>query len=151
MSLLICPTREDTQAAARRLAGLVRPGDIIILMGPLGCGKTTFTAALGEALTIAEPITSPSFVLMRSYCGGLLPLVHVDVYRLRTVSEFEELGCLEEGREGVVVIEWGEAVKGALPVEHLKVEFELGEGGVRTLTFSPHGDWSDRPGADLWK
>ncbi len=142
---LTCATETDTRAAAGRLAALLRPGDVVVLSGPLGCGKTTFTGGLADGLCVEEPVTSPSFVLMRRYDTGFLPLVHVDVYRLRTVGEFEDLEALEEGRDGVVVIEWGNAVLPVLPHDHLVVEFEVLADSSRILRFVPSGDWKDRP------
>ncbi len=142
---LTCPTVTDTRAAAGRLAALLRPGDVVVLAGPLGCGKTTFAGGLADGLGVEEPVTSPSFILMRRYDSGFLPMVHVDVYRLGTVGEFEDLEVLEEGRDGVVVIEWGNAVLPLLPDDHLVVEFDVQPGGTRILRLVPSGDWKQRP------
>lgn len=139
-----CPTETDTRAAAGRLASLLRPGDVVVLAGPLGCGKTTFTSGLADGLCVEEPVTSPSFVLMRRYESGFLPLVHVDVYRLGTIGEFEDLEALDEGRDGVVVIEWGNAVLPVLPPDHLVVEFEVAPDSSRILRFVPSGNWKAR-------
>ena len=109
-----------TMGAGRRLAALVRPGDVITLSGQLGAGKTTFAAGFGEGLGIDEPVTSPSFVLVRTYRSGFTPLVHVDAYRLGSLGEFEDLDVLDEASEGVLLIEWGEAVVGVLPEDHLR-------------------------------
>lgn len=142
---LECESEIDTRAAAGRLAALCRPGDVIVLEGPLGAGKTAFTSGLADGLGVEELVVSPSFVLMRRYDSGFLPLVHVDVYRIRSTGEFEDIDALEEGREGVVVIEWGDVVAGVLPSDRLTVRFEVVDGGGRVLRFVPAGIWSERP------
>lgn len=142
---LSCPTVTDTRAAARRLASLCRPGDVILLCGPLGSGKTAFAGGLAEGLGVEESVSSPSFVLVRRYDSGFLPLVHADVYRLASISEFDDLEVFEEGRDGVVAIEWGDAVVGAAPDDHLRVEFEVEDDGARRLRFRPAGMWTARP------
>ena len=136
-----------TMAVGRRLAGLVRPGDVIAVSGPLGAGKTTLAAGFAEGLGIDEPITSPSFVLMRSYDSGFTPLVHVDAYRLSSIGEFEDLDALDEGVDGVVFIEWGEAVAAAIPEGYLRVVMEVDprDESARTITFHPIGAWAERP------
>ncbi len=138
-----CPTEGDTRAAAGRLASQCRPGDIVILSGTLGSGKTTFAGGLAEGLGVEETVTSPSFVIMRRYDSGFVPFVHVDVYRLGSMGEFDDLDIFEEGRGGVVVIEWGEAVLPSLPEDHLHVEIStVGDGRVVRLT--PSGAWNAR-------
>ncbi|MDH5420641.1 MAG: tRNA (adenosine(37)-N6)-threonylcarbamoyltransferase complex ATPase subunit type 1 TsaE [Acidimicrobiia bacterium] len=136
-----------TMGAGRRLAALVRPGDVITLSGQLGAGKTTFAAGFGEGLGIDEPVTSPSFVLVRTYRSGFTPLVHVDAYRLGSLGEFEDLDVLDEASEGVLLIEWGEAVVGVLPEDHLRIHLavDLDEAETRTITFHPSGGWMQRP------
>jgi tRNA threonylcarbamoyladenosine biosynthesis protein TsaE len=140
-----CPTETETLAAAGRLAALLRPGDVVVLSGPLGSGKTAFTSGLADGLGVDEQVTSPSFVIMRRYDSGFLPLIHVDVYRLGSMGEFADLEVLDEGREGVVVIEWGEAVLAHLPDDRLTVSFEIEDDGARRLSFSPSGVWRGRP------
>jgi len=118
---------DDTRALAAELVPLVRPGDIIVLSGDLGAGKTVFVQGFGRALGVFEPITSPTFVLVRRYIGEL-PLVHVDVYRLDRLQELEDLGLAEVLDErGVTLIEWGDAVARALPSDLLEVRFEFGD------------------------
>ena len=90
-----CATAEDTYAVATRLAPLLRAGDVIALSGPMGCGKTLFTGGLAAALGVDGPVPSPTFVLVRHYDDGFLPLVHVDVYRLGSYNEFLDLGVLD--------------------------------------------------------
>jgi tRNA threonylcarbamoyladenosine biosynthesis protein TsaE len=140
---------EDTRALAAELGPLLKPGDLILLAGELGAGKTAFVQGLGRGLGVAEPITSPAFVLVRSY-PGRLTLTHLDVYRLDHMQELVDLGIgelLDEG--GVSAIEWGDVVAPALPADLLEIRLELGAGDdERTLTFAPVGpSWAPRTAA----
>lgn len=139
----------ETMGIGRRLAALCRPGDVVLLCGRLGSGKTAFAGGLAEGLGIDEPVTSPSFVLMRRYDSGFTPLLHVDVYRLGSLAEFNDLDVFEEVGEGVLLVEWGNAVAGALPADHLSVEIEVEDETTRTLRFRPFGSWLDRPLSEL--
>jgi tRNA threonylcarbamoyladenosine biosynthesis protein TsaE len=118
---------DDTRALAFEVAALSRPGDIILLAGDLGAGKTAFAQGFGRALGVVEPITSPTFTLVRTYDEGRFPLIHVDVYRLDHLQELVDLGIMEilDG-DGVTLIEWGDAVAPLLPPDFLEVSLELG-------------------------
>lgn len=139
-----CATPEDTEALGGRMASSLRPGDIVVLAGGLGAGKTLFTKGLATGLGVEEPVVSPSFVLVRQYRSGFMPLVHADVYRLGSINEFNDLDVLEMAKEGVLVIEWGSAVESALPTDHLRVEFRVEEDDARTLEFIGEGAWARR-------
>lgn len=139
-----CPTERDTRALAGRLAPTLRPGDIVLLAGSLGTGKTLFTGGLAAGLGVDEQVVSPSFVLVRRYHSGFMPLVHVDVYRLGTLNEFDDLDVFEMARDGVLVIEWGDAVEPALPEDHLRIDFAVQDGQTRVLRFVPSGSWATR-------
>jgi tRNA threonylcarbamoyladenosine biosynthesis protein TsaE len=145
----LCPTVADTQALAGRLAALLRPGDLIVLCGGLGAGKTAFTAGLAVGLGVEEPVLSPSFVLVRRYESGFMPLTHVDVYRLGSINEFEDLEVLEMAQDGVLVVEWGDAVEADLPEDRLRVEFEVEGDGARVIHLRGIGSWVDRPLTEL--
>ena len=136
-------TEQETFAVGRRLAGLLKPGDVVLLSGKLGCGKTLFTSGIGDGLGVDEPVVSPSFVLVRSY-RGFLPLIHADVYRLSSTGEFEDLDLLSAAADGVLVIEWGGVVAQALPEDFLTVEFDVKDDGQRLLSIRPSGSWRDR-------
>lgn len=139
-----CPTEGDTRAFAARLASVLRPGDILLLAGGLGSGKTLFTGGLATGLGVEEQVVSPSFVLVRQYLSGFLPIVHVDVYRLGSLNEFDDLDVFEMAAKAVLVIEWGDAVEAALPADYLRVEFTVGDDETRVLRLVPHGDWAER-------
>lgn len=139
-----CPTETDTRALAGRLAALLRPGDVVLLAGGLGSGKTLFTGGLAAGLGVEEQVVSPSFVLVRQYHSGFMPVIHVDVYRLGTLNEFDDLDVFEMAREGVLVIEWGDAVEPALPEDHLRIDFEVEDGQTRILRLAPSGSWAGR-------
>ena len=139
-----CPTEADTQAVARKLAPTLRPGDIVLLAGGLGVGKTLFTAGLAAGLGVEEQVVSPSFVLVRQYRTGFLPMVHVDVYRLGSVNEFDDLEVLDMAADGVLVIEWGDALEGLIPEDHLRIDFVVEDDGTRVLRMVPSGKWIRR-------
>lgn len=134
----------DTRAVGRTLAPLLRPGDVVVLEGPLGSGKTAFVSGMGEGLGIAEPITSPTFVLMRRHTSGFLPLVHADVYRLGSVAEFEDLEALAEAADGALAIEWGDAVAAVLPEDRLTVRIDGQGDDPRTITLIGGPSWHGR-------
>jgi tRNA threonylcarbamoyladenosine biosynthesis protein TsaE len=116
---------KDTQAIAAEVARVVQAGDLVVLGGDLGAGKTTFTQGLGAALGVEDLITSPTFVLMRTYEGRGLPVVHLDVYRLEHLQEAVDLGLAEILDDGAVaVVEWGDLVAAVLPADFLEILIE---------------------------
>ena len=117
---------DETLALAEAVGTLLRPGDVVVLAGDLGSGKTTFAKGVGRALAVDEPVVSPTFTIVRQY-DGRLPLVHVDVYRLDHLQELHDLG-LEEliDDAAVTLVEWGDAVAAYLPSERLEVRLEPG-------------------------
>ena len=139
-----CPTEGDTRAFAGRLASHLRPGDVVLLAGGLGSGKTLFTAGLAAGLGVEEQVVSPSFVLVRQYDSGFMPIVHVDVYRLGSLNEFDDLDVFELAEDGVLVIEWGDAVEPAMPEDHLRIDFEVKDSQTRVLRLVPSGSWKSR-------
>lgn len=140
---------DETRALAEALAGLARPGDVVVLAGDLGAGKTAFVQGFGRGLGVQERITSPTFTLVHVY-EGRLPIHHLDVYRLEQLSEALDLGLpemLDEG--GVVLIEWGEAILPVLPHDFLEVRLTFGEGDDdRRITLRSVGPaWAPRADA----
>ncbi|HLG00773.1 MAG TPA: tRNA (adenosine(37)-N6)-threonylcarbamoyltransferase complex ATPase subunit type 1 TsaE [Acidimicrobiia bacterium] len=119
---------EETRDLGEALAALLWPGDVVVLAGDLGTGKTALAQGIGRGLGIAEAIVSPSFVIVREYAGRI-SLVHVDVYRLDFVQELHDLGFEEVlDEERVTLIEWGDRVTGLLPEERLEVTLRAAEG-----------------------
>ena len=117
----------ETQRFAAALAASARPGDVYVLAGDLGAGKTTFTQGFGRELGVTEQITSPTFTLAREY-HGRLTVHHLDVYRLDQLDEVMDLALpelLESG--GVVLIEWGNTILPALPPDFLDVRIGFGD------------------------
>ena len=120
---------DETQALAGALAPLVQPGDLLLLSGDLGAGKTAFTQGLGRGLGVTEPITSPTFTLANEYDGARVRVHHLDVYRMESMAEVFDVDLpdlLDD--DAVVVIEWGEAIVASVPADYLAVELLLGEG-----------------------
>ena len=134
----------DTLALGRRLAALLRAGDMVLLSGRLGSGKTLFVAGVAEGLGVEERVLSPSFVIVKAYEDGFLPLVHADVYRLGSMAEFDDLELTDDSEDGVIIIEWGEAIAGSVPEDHLAVTIEIDDESERTFRFEAHGSWLDR-------
>ncbi|MDH3707421.1 MAG: tRNA (adenosine(37)-N6)-threonylcarbamoyltransferase complex ATPase subunit type 1 TsaE [Acidimicrobiia bacterium] len=128
MTLVATTSVEQTRAVAGAVSGLCRPGDLILLVGDLGAGKTAFAQGFGAALGVTGPITSPTFTLARQY-EGRLTLNHLDVYRLEQISETLDLDLpdLLDG-DTVTLIEWGDAIVPVLPPEYLEVRLTFGEG-----------------------
>ena len=119
---------EDTKSLAAAVAELAQPGDLLLLVGDLGAGKTTFTQGFAAALGISEPVTSPTFTLAREYHGRLL-LHHLDVFRLDQIAEVLDLGLPELlDSDGVILIEWGDAIRQTLPNDYLEVALTFIEG-----------------------
>jgi tRNA threonylcarbamoyladenosine biosynthesis protein TsaE len=138
---------DETKALAGALAPLVRAGDLLLLSGDLGAGKTAFTQGLGRGLGVVEPITSPTFTLANEYDGARLRVHHLDVYRMESMAEVFDVDLpdlLDD--DAVVVIEWGEAIVASLPPDYLAVELLLGEGDDdRVLQLRGVGRaWSER-------
>jgi tRNA threonylcarbamoyladenosine biosynthesis protein TsaE len=141
------PTIADTQAFGRELATLLRPGDLVVLAGPLGAGKTALTQGIGAGLGVPGPVTSPTFVLARVHRGGRVPLVHVDAYRLAGMADVDDLDLDATTEEAVTVVEWGHGLVEQLADEHLVVELDRRDDDVRTARLVPMGPgWEQRLG-----
>jgi tRNA threonylcarbamoyladenosine biosynthesis protein TsaE len=120
---------DETQQLGAAIAELVRAGDLVLLAGELGAGKTALVQGLGRGLGITEPIISPTFMLARQHDGGRIVLHHLDVYRLEQMHEVFDVGLpelLDDG--GVTVIEWGDVIAPALPADFLEVRLRFGDG-----------------------
>jgi tRNA threonylcarbamoyladenosine biosynthesis protein TsaE len=137
----------ETQALAGALAELTGPGDLLVLAGEMGAGKTAFAQGFARGLGIAEPVTSPTFTIVREYAGGRLALHHLDVYRLGDLREVLELGVGEMlDEDAVMLVEWGDAVLPALGDRYLEVRLTFGEGDDdrRVEISASGGPWQAR-------
>jgi tRNA threonylcarbamoyladenosine biosynthesis protein TsaE len=148
---LVVRTRSaaETTGLGRRLGELVLPGEVILLVGELGTGKTTFVRGFAAGLGIDDRVRSPSFQIVRTHEGGRFPLVHVDLYRLSSANEVLDLG-LEEliSPPAVAAIEWGEKASPIAGSDYLELEFSWSpdDEDTRTIRFLPSGRWRGRMG-----
>ena len=111
MITLTASNPSDTASIAAVLAEMAKPGDMFVLIGEMGAGKTYFAQQFGAALGVTEPITSPTFNLLHNYQGGRLPMHHADLYRLERTGELADLGIAELVEAGgVALVEWGDVV-----------------------------------------
>ena len=138
-------TVDDTRAFGRLLATVLRAGDLMLLSGPLGAGKTALAQGIGSGLAVPGEVTSPTFVIARVHPGGRLPFVHVDAYRLGSAIEVDDLDLDASVEDSVTVVEWGGGLVEQLADTYLEVRIERHEDETRTVTLVPHGgDWPAR-------
>jgi tRNA threonylcarbamoyladenosine biosynthesis protein TsaE len=136
---IITRSPEETQKIGRRLGELALAGDVFLLVGGLGAGKTCLTQGIAWGLGIQEYAASPSFVVIRELYGRL-PLYHIDFYRLDHLEEIAELGLDDYlYGKGVSVVEWAEKGLSLLPEEHLLIEISYLSDSERSLKFKPGG------------
>jgi tRNA threonylcarbamoyladenosine biosynthesis protein TsaE len=151
--VLVTTSPEATREVGAALAAVCVPGDVLLLAGGLGAGKTTFAQGFGRALGIDEPVTSPTFTLVRQYevatrPTGVRTLFHADVYRLERLGEIADLGLgqlVEDG--GVALVEWGDAAEPVLGADALLLALaaDADHDGRRTVTLTAQGpSWSKR-------
>jgi tRNA threonylcarbamoyladenosine biosynthesis protein TsaE len=142
-------TVDDTRAYGAKLADVLRAGDLVVLAGPLGAGKTALVQGIGVGLGLRGPVVSPTFVIARVHRGGRLPLVHVDAYRLGSLAEVDDLDLDVDLADSVLVVEWGSGKVEQLADSHLEIELARpSDSETRTLTLRPHGgDWAERVAA----
>ena len=115
MIRLTAHSTDDTRGIAQAIAKLVRAGDMIVLIGEMGSGKTTFSQYFAHALGVSEPVTSPTFNLLHNYSGSRMKLHHADLYRLERTGELDDLGVTDlQEAGGVMLVEWGDVVRDAL-------------------------------------
>jgi tRNA threonylcarbamoyladenosine biosynthesis protein TsaE len=142
------PTAEQMTSLGGRLAGLLSAGDLVVLSGPLGAGKTTLTQGIGAGLKVRGPVTSPTFVIARvhpSLAGGP-DLVHADAYRLGSRAEVDDLDLDADLATSVTVVEWGEGLVEALAGSYLAIGIEPANtraadpGQPRTVRISGWGE-----------
>ncbi|WP_245732953.1 tRNA (adenosine(37)-N6)-threonylcarbamoyltransferase complex ATPase subunit type 1 TsaE [Lentzea jiangxiensis] len=148
MKTVELPLVEDTEEFGRKLGEVVRAGDLVLLAGPLGAGKTAFVRGLARGMGVRGRVSSPTFVVARVHepeQEGGVRLVHVDAYRLGGhLDELDDLDLDTELVDAVVAVEWGEGVAERLNEDHLLIRLERGIDDVRTAQLVPHGEWADR-------
>jgi tRNA threonylcarbamoyladenosine biosynthesis protein TsaE len=136
-----------TSAIAASLAGVARRGDLIVLAGEMGAGKTAFAKGFGEAIGVSEPITSPTYTLVHSYPAGRVTLHHADIYRLTSLHEVADLAFSELlESDGIVIVEWGDVVAGSLGDHVLvRLQFDEGDDEAREIVITAAGrSWAAR-------
>jgi tRNA threonylcarbamoyladenosine biosynthesis protein TsaE len=148
---VVATTPEQTRTVGRSLAPLLRAGDVVVVAGELGAGKTTFTQGLAAGLGVTDSVVSPTFTLAREY-EGRLRLVHVDLYRLDRAQEVLDLGLEDVADDAVLVVEWGDVAVAYLTPEHLEVRLaaDAGSGADddRTIALTFRGrSWIPRADA----
>jgi tRNA threonylcarbamoyladenosine biosynthesis protein TsaE len=148
--LLRTATADDTRGVGAAIAPLLRIGDVVVLTGELGAGKTTLVRGIASGLGAAEHVASPTFTLVREYVTGRVPVAHVDVFRLDRVQDVVDLALDElEGGACVLIVEWGDAVEELLSDDRLRVELTTedpaGETDARRITItSAEASWLER-------
>ena len=141
MYQFISKSEKETKEFSRKFAEKLKKGDILVLSGELGCGKTKFTEGILEYFGLENEISSPTFTIVNEYKKDNLNIYHFDVYRLSDVEEFYAIGGEEYFQNGICIIEWGEIIKDALPKDYIEIQFskfENDENG-RKICVIPHG------------
>lgn len=145
MITVVTNNAAQTEALGEGIGAQLRPGDVVVLAGGLGSGKTTFVRGAARGLGVVEPVTSPTFAIVQEY-DGRFPVAHVDVYRLVRIQELYDIGFEELLEERIVLVEWGDTIAGVLPADRLEVRLAAtDEGDERTVEIVPHGTtWTAR-------
>lgn len=143
------PDAEAMHEFGIELAGRLRAGDLVVLTGPLGAGKTTLARGLGEGLHVRGAVTSPTFVLARTHPStvGGPPLVHVDAYRLASAVELDDLDI--DFQASIVVVEWGRGMLDGIAESWLDIEIERPTGALQAIAHGTHSDDTHPVDADL--
>ena len=145
--MIACNTAgvDETKALGAAVAAVVETGDVVVLVGDLGAGKTAFVQGFAASLGVSAPVTSPTFTLANRYEGRLV-VNHLDVYRFDCPEEVSDLALPELLDDGVTLVEWGDTISSALPAEHLSVTIRFGDGDDdRSLELRSHGEvWNRR-------
>ena len=131
---------EETRALGARLASALGPGDVVVLHGDLGAGKSEFARGVARGLGIAGPVPSPSFTILNAYDEGRLPLYHFDWYRVSDPEEIAEMGFEEQLHgDGVSLIEWSERAPEYVPNRALLIRIDTAQDDTRKIHFEPRG------------
>lgn len=134
---------EETIKLGKYIAKFLKPGDLVLLYGDLGCGKTTLVKGIAQGLMVDPEIyvTSPSFSLVNIY-DGKYTIYHIDLYRLESI-EMEELGIYEFLNEGIVIIEWADKLSHVITLDFLEFHFEVIDLNKRKILITGYGEWQE--------
>lgn len=136
-------TPEEMRALGERWAHFLRPGDVILLSGPVGAGKTTFAQGLARGLGVKDLVTSPTFVIAREHQGRDATFVHADAYRLGSQLELDDLDLMSDVASAITVIEWGSGIAEGLSRDHLTISIDRSQ-ETRVVSLCGTGQrWSD--------
>ena len=142
--MITLATVDDTRQFGRRVAAMLRPGDLVLLSGPLGAGKTALAQGIGAGLHVRGEVTSPTFVIARLHPGDI-PLVHADAYRLGDAAEIDDLDLDAAAEDAVTVVEWGEGRAEHLNEAYLQIRIDRRDDDTRVVELVPRGgDWAER-------
>ena len=124
MQEIICKDEYQTKRFASNLATILKKGDVIVLSGELGAGKTKFVEGVLNHFDLQNEISSPTFTIVNEYHNSSIDIYHFDLYRLNDIYEFENIGGEEYFQKGICIFEWGELIEDILPNDYLKISFE---------------------------
>ena len=137
---MITHSAEETRELGVRLAACLQRGDVVLLQGDLGAGKSELARGIARGLGISGPVPSPSFTILNAYDEGRIPLYHFDWYRLSGPQEIYDMGMEEQlAGDGVALIEWGERAMECVPDRMLEITIRPLDEQTREITFTPHG------------
>lgn len=141
----ISDSEQTTKNLAKKLASKLNKGDILVLSGELGSGKTKFTEGFLSYFNLEDEICSPTFTIVNEYNNDNINIFHFDVYRLEDSSEFLDIGGEEYFNKGICIIEWGELISDVLPNEYIHIQFEKDSNNdnLRILNIITHGNKFD--------
>lgn len=142
MQSLICKNENETRKFSKNLASILKKGDVIVLSGELGAGKTKFVEGILEYFNLQDEISSPTFTIVNEYKNDQINIYHFDLYRLSDIYEFENIGGEEYFNKGVCIFEWGELIEDILPNDYIKINFERigNEENYRKLNIETFGE-----------
>ena len=145
MNKFVSKSENDTIEFARRLASLLKNGDIVVLSGDLGSGKTKFTQGILKHFGLEDEISSPTFTIVNEYHKDKTNIYHFDVYRLTDSDEFYAIGGDEYLNNGICIIEWGEIIEDILPNDYIKISFtkDVENENYRVLELIANGENSE--------